>query len=282
VVQPEIEKSAPEFLFRNISDYTVERDSANAGYQPIATGITALSYVDTQMVDLTDYGYRVIITYVDPDKTAVSNEFTVFADFSGPEFIHTPPPDTNTPGTFVTYADLDDDSGVFTDSIYYWISGTTDTTIATHDSITGGNRYWYHITVAVNDTVQYFFVAYDNSLWGNRGESIIYSFRTDVGIAEGGEEPISFFLAGVNPNPSHNRVVQFAFGIPTTSKVSLAIYNVVGQRVKTLVAEEMAPGRYSVQWDGRDDLGRKAASGIYMYQLKAGDNEATKKFILIK
>jgi hypothetical protein len=72
--------------------------------------------------------------------------------------------------------------------------------------------------------------------------------------------------------------LEFRGQIPTT----LQIYNILGQKVKTLVNEPKRAGNYEVVWDGKDDQGKEVASGIYFYQLKAGDFTETKKMILLK
>ncbi|GAJ12004.1 unnamed protein product, partial [marine sediment metagenome] len=66
--------------------------------------------------------------------------------------------------------------------------------------------------------------------------------------------------------------------LPTT----LRIYNVLGEVVRTLVDELMAPGVHHEVWDGRDDHGNRVASGIYFYRLRAGDLVQTKKMVLMK
>ena len=62
----------------------------------------------------------------------------------------------------------------------------------------------------------------------------------------------------------------------------MVVYNVLGQRVRTLVDEFQDVGRKSVIWDSRDDDGRELASGIYFYRLKAESFQKTMKMVLIK
>jgi hypothetical protein len=64
--------------------------------------------------------------------------------------------------------------------------------------------------------------------------------------------------------------------------VTLKVYNILGQLVKTLVDEDKFPGSYQVVWDGKDQNGEEASSGIYFYKLKAKDYTETKKMILLK
>jgi flagellar hook assembly protein FlgD len=77
-------------------------------------------------------------------------------------------------------------------------------------------------------------------------------------------------------------VTTIAYSIADRSRVELAIYNVRGQLVRTLVEEDQAPNVYRVRWDGRSNGGSEVAGGVYFYRLIAGDFEATKKMVLIR
>jgi hypothetical protein len=63
---------------------------------------------------------------------------------------------------------------------------------------------------------------------------------------------------------------------------TLKIYNILGKKVRTLVDEPRRAGYYEVIWDGKDDSGKEVSSGIYFYQLRAGNFIETKKLVLIK
>ncbi|MCK4654344.1 MAG: T9SS type A sorting domain-containing protein, partial [Candidatus Cloacimonetes bacterium] len=65
-------------------------------------------------------------------------------------------------------------------------------------------------------------------------------------------------------------------------KVSLKVYNVKGQLVKTLVNDKLEAGNYSTTWNGKDKNEEPVASGIYFYKLKAGDFQRVRKMILLK
>ena len=62
----------------------------------------------------------------------------------------------------------------------------------------------------------------------------------------------------------------------------LTIYNVPGEKVRTLVNEERMPANYQVNWDGKNEKQEEVASGVYFYKLKVGDFEQTKKMILMR
>ncbi len=63
---------------------------------------------------------------------------------------------------------------------------------------------------------------------------------------------------------------------------TLSIYNIRGQLVRTLVDQEMTPGKYSVMWDGKNQNGKEVSSGIYLYRLSTKDARITKKMLLLK
>ena len=64
--------------------------------------------------------------------------------------------------------------------------------------------------------------------------------------------------------------------------MELIIYNILGQKVRTLVNQSLEPGEHSIVWNGTDNKGRSVASGIYFYRMKAGNYSETKKMVLKK
>lgn len=94
--------------------------------------------------------------------------------------------------------------------------------------------------------------------------------------------PTEFALLQNFPNP-FNPETTIKYNVANGGNVSLRIYNVVGQVVKTLVAEQQNAGRYTVRWNGTDDRGLSVSSGIYFYQITAGsDFQDVKKLMLLK
>ena len=72
------------------------------------------------------------------------------------------------------------------------------------------------------------------------------------------------------------------FALPEAVNVSLAIYNLYGQLVRTLVADQLPAGVHRVTWNATDDKGVRVASGMYLYVLKAGQHIDEKKLLLMK
>ncbi len=66
------------------------------------------------------------------------------------------------------------------------------------------------------------------------------------------------------------------------SHVELTVFNLLGQRVKTLVNADKPAGTNEIRWDGTDDRGRLVPSNVYFYQIKSGELVRTKKMILLK
>ena len=93
--------------------------------------------------------------------------------------------------------------------------------------------------------------------------------------------PMSFALHQNYPNPFNPRTT-IAFQLPTAEHVELAVYNMMGQKIKTLIAVEKPAGAHTVSWDSQDNLGKGVVSGVYFYRLQFGDIVKTKKMILME
>jgi len=83
------------------------------------------------------------------------------------------------------------------------------------------------------------------------------------------------------PNPA-NSGTQIQYSIPHSTEVTLKIYNLAGQEVRTLINSFQPAGRYSVTWNGRNQAEQPVASGIYLYQLRANGVVRNRKILLLK
>jgi len=83
------------------------------------------------------------------------------------------------------------------------------------------------------------------------------------------------------PNP-FNPTTNISFSLDKARHVTLEVYNIKGEKVKTLVDSELAADHYRIEWDSRDNTGKIVASGVYFYTMKAGNYQKTKKMILMK
>jgi hypothetical protein len=93
--------------------------------------------------------------------------------------------------------------------------------------------------------------------------------------------PERYELGQNTPNP-FNPNTAIVFAVPRPSDVRVEVFNVLGQKVKTLANEFSRAGYKRVEWDGTNDNGSSVASGIYLYRMTAGDFTDTKKMLLLK
>jgi len=97
----------------------------------------------------------------------------------------------------------------------------------------------------------------------------------------GESKPTTFNLTQNYPNP-FNPVTNFKFTLPKASHVKIEIFNILGQKVKTLVDQDMKAGSFVVDWDGKDQREVEVSSGIYFYRMIAGDFSSVKRMVLLK
>ena len=104
---------------------------------------------------------------------------------------------------------------------------------------------------------------------------------TDVAQHEPLAVPTEFSLMQNYPNP-FNPQTTISYHLPQATDVSLSIFDLQGNEIRQLVQSSQAAGRYTIQWNGRDNQDQPVASGFYFYRLRAGDYTATKKCLLMK
>ena len=113
---------------------------------------------------------------------------------------------------------------------------------------------------------------------GSNANLSVPLFSIEVGAAL----PVVFDLANNYPNP-FNPATTIKYALPQAADVALTVYNVLGQPVRTLVAEHQSAGRYVVEWDATNNSGHSLSSGMYFYRLEAGGEfREVKKMLLLK
>ncbi len=108
----------------------------------------------------------------------------------------------------------------------------------------------------------------------------------EVALSGGGTTtvlPTEFALEQNYPNP-FNPSTKIPYALPAAAHVTVEIFNVLGQRVRTLIDEEQEAGNQVVEWDGRDSNGGTVSSGMYFFKLNAGNGNfvQTRKMVLLK
>ena len=98
---------------------------------------------------------------------------------------------------------------------------------------------------------------------------------------EGEGIPTAFALHENYPNP-FNPTTTLRFDLPEVSSITLTIYNMLGQRVRTFNMQSTPAGYHTFTWDATNDYGEQVGAGVYLYQLQAKDFIKTRKMVLLK
>ena len=93
--------------------------------------------------------------------------------------------------------------------------------------------------------------------------------------------PTSFSLKQNYPNPFNPETI-IEYELPQACEVEITIYNILGEKVRTLVKEIQKPGQQRVRWDGRNEKGKDVSSGIYLYRIRTLEFSQTKKMVLLR
>jgi parallel beta-helix repeat protein len=161
-----------------------------------------------------------------------------------------------------------------TNQTYFHISNlTTEVTIMAENNWWGSSR---------GPKATEFIGPVDYTPWRSSAPSLTSEFIAFEDEEDGEELPHGFAISAAYPNP-FNPTATVKYEVPRPgAQVSLTIYNVRGQVVRTLVDEFKVPGFYTVTWDTRNDAGGPTASGIYFLQMRTRGFTQTKKLVLLK
>ena len=144
-------------------------------------------------------------------------------------------------------------------------------------TIDEGENWITQISRTSNDLESVFFIDI-NTGWavGGRDTILSYSDYTFTDDDKPHNYPRTFSLAQNYPNP-FNPETEIAFDLPEAVKVTVLVYNILGQVVEILMDSELEAGHYTVQWNASDMV-----SGLYFYSIKANDFTSTKKMVLMR
>ncbi len=161
-------------------------------------------------------------------------------------------------------------------------AGTPNATEYVDSNVVDGVEYQYAVTCYNNGTQNFRDpgVSLESSVYWNVANITVGS-ATNVK----NDEPLikkEFALHQNYPNP-FNPATNIKYDLPTYSTVSLEIFNILGQKVRTLIDHQfMNPGSYTMQWNGKDDEGNQVASGEYIYKIQTDHFTDSKKMLLLK
>ena len=136
-----------------------------------------------------------------------------------------------------------------------------------------GNTATVRFTVWAHDGI--------DSVKAGGEDRILYVNRYDYLSIESEGIPTEFALHENYPNP-FNPTTQIRFDLPEMGNVTLSIYNMLGQKVKTFNMQSAPAGYHALNWNATNDLGAPVSAGVYLYQLQTDGFVNTKKMILLK
>ncbi len=149
-----------------------------------------------------------------------------------------------------------------------YVASTTDTTYTFNpDSLTIDESYTAGV-LAVFETGQSELATVDFVFEG-------------VATGEMPEAPVLTGISSIYPNP-FNPETNIRFSLQNPSVVKLDIFNVRGQKVRSLVSQRFDSGNHTVTWNGRDDYGKSASTGIYYLRMQTGSRSFVKKMMMVK
>ena len=139
--------------------------------------------------------------------------------------------------------------------------------------------------VAQGHSIEYDGDGNDVSDWADAATPTLGAENSNVtSVKDPAGIPENFSLEQNFPNPFNPSTI-IHYTIPQSANLintRLEIFNVLGQKVRTLINSRQSAGAHSVQWDGRDDAGKLLVSGVFIYRLKMGNFVDMKKMLLVK
>jgi len=189
------------------------------------------------------------------------------------------------PGTLVLLSTGEDgvvigwDASMADDFQYFEIYRATNSTFDDALVFASVEPEFMDADVAVGQTYYYMVSAIDAN--GNASEGTNPVTTSIVSIHDTDGMPTSFGLSQNYPNP-FNPTTSIEFALPEASSVTLEIYNLLGQKVRTLVNGHTPAGYISTNWNGLDQNGQELSSGTYIYRLETSDMSFAKKMVLMK
>jgi hypothetical protein len=118
------------------------------------------------------------------------------------------------------------------------------------------------------------------SVWSNIHNTATQTIQWKRGT-NNSLKAVTYALDSNFPNP-FNPETQIQFSLAEDTRVNLTVYDLLGKEVKTLINDIRSQGSHTVAWDGKDNAGKKVASGLYLYKLSAGTFAQTKKMMLTR
>ena len=133
--------------------------------------------------------------------------------------------------------------------------------------------------VIANDDGEVFVTGYGYGVDSNK-DMFTICYQVSV-LSAVGDTPVVASLSRAWPNPFNPRI-NFSFDLPRDAHARLAVYDLRGRQITTLVDGALSEGTHTTSWDGRDHGGRSVPAGVYLAIMKSGESTSTQKIVLAK
>ncbi len=143
-----------------------------------------------------------------------------------------------------------------------------------------GNEFWREM-VDCSGQPTAVLVDSQGAIVVNTPSNVVRYVQGATAVLTTGVSPASYALESPRPNPFRARAT-IQFDVPVRERATISIVDVSGRIVKRVASGELVPGRYLTDWDGRDEAGRRVASGVYFIRLEAGSFAATRKMTRLR
>ena len=175
------------------------------------------------------------------------------------------------------YGIITSSNGVITKNAYGELNTSTYYTIINSELLEIG-----HKSDSIRNVQRTFFYPYNNKMIQiTQSGYYMYDIEYTVSETDNIIKPIKSALIGSYPNP-FNPSTTIKYSLSSPSYLQMDIYNIKGQKVKSLVNEYRHAGDHSIIWNGTDENGKDVGSGVYFYRMKAEGYVSTKKMVMMK
>ncbi len=268
-----------------VAEYRIYRDSSDGRWQLVGrTDITRLVDDSLAVFGLASNVYRYTVHPVD----GVGNEQKSQEQIEYLQIVPCPDSVWASSKQYLSWNGVDLVDAFFAECSYdrvylgtAWMNNLPDAARAFISSPDSGSCHFLTDMNFVSHSVIYFHVkaikGSDESAWSE----VVTFGEGGVASSDGNAVPREFELSQNYPNP-FNPVTRIIFRLPEAGRVALRIFNIKGELVRTLVDRDLPAGEYSLDWDSSDESGRAVASGVYFYQIRAGQMSAARKMLLVR
>ncbi|MCD4828017.1 MAG: agmatine deiminase family protein [Candidatus Cloacimonetes bacterium] len=209
--------------------------------------------------------------------------FTVAPDTQAPVITHEPIEDVHIENLpFTVSAQVTDNFAVTSVEMLCWNDGEGTTYVMEN----AGEDIWtceFDLALDVGDVVTYLLTAADGT--GNETflpETGVYAFEILATSVDDTTQPNQDMLLGCSPNPVSAAGASVRFFLATSQQVQVDVYNVRGQRVRSLASGHRDSGLHRVHWNARNDSGEPVASGLYFVRMQTATGNRIQKLLLLR